>query len=190
MAYPLRSARHFPFVLYQPRFLAPIDSYYANTKPPVIRLQRYANGYSGPPSPSQILLQPEDIEEGSGPKDTVHGSRYAATAYKMFEAAATTFATLAVLGVAGLGYHRYYKHLVLKKMENAFDPGDPVLELAALSGQLPANVLEEYDKHWVQRPEQTKIDAIVNGTDRGHYHLLIGEKGTGKSSMLLDAMQK
>lgn len=75
-------------------------------------------------------------------------------------------------------------------MENAFDPGDPVLELAALSGQLPANVLEEYDKHWVQRPEQAKIDAIVNGTDRGHYHLLIGEKGTGKSSMLLDAMQK
>ena len=75
-------------------------------------------------------------------------------------------------------------------MENAFKPGDPVLELAALSGQVPTNVLEENDQHWARRPEQTKIDAIVNGTDRGHYHLLIGEKGTGKSSMLLDAMQK
>jgi hypothetical protein len=32
--------------------------------------------------------------------------------------------------------------------------------------------------------------AIVNGTDRGHYHLLIGEKLTGKSSMLLDAVHK
>ena len=103
MAYPLCSARRFCFVLYQPRLLTPVGSNYANTKPPVIQFRRYANGYSGPPSPSQILLQPEENEEGSGPKDTVHGSRYAATAYKMFEAAATTFATLAVLG--------YVRHL-------------------------------------------------------------------------------
>lgn len=95
-----------------------------------------------------------------------------------------------IYSVAGICYHRYYKHLVLQKMENAFKPGDPVLELAALSGQVPTSVLEENDQHWAWRPEQTKIDAIVNGTDRGHYHLLIGEKGTGKSSMLLDAMQK
>jgi hypothetical protein len=41
-----------------------------------------------------------------------------------------------------------------------------------------------------RKDEQLKIDAIFNGSDGGHYHLLIGEKGTGKSSMLLDAMQK
>lgn len=75
-------------------------------------------------------------------------------------------------------------------MEGAFEPGDPMLELAAMDGPPPNIILDEEDEHWIRRKEQEKIDAIVNGTDRGHYHLLIGEKGTGKSSMLLDAMQK
>lgn len=97
--------------------------------------------------------------------------------------------TCGCIRLAGYGYHRYYKYLVLQKMENAFKPGDPVLELAALGGT-PATIVDDDDEHWVRLKEQQKIDAIVNGTDRGHYHLLIGEKGTGKSSMLLDAMQK
>lgn len=75
-------------------------------------------------------------------------------------------------------------------MEGAFEPGDPMLELAAMDGPPPNIILDEEDEHWIRRKEQEKIDAIVCGTDRGHYHLLIGEKGTGKSSMLLDAMQK
>lgn len=75
-------------------------------------------------------------------------------------------------------------------MERAFDPGDPVLELAETNNGPPPNILEENQERWIRRVEQDKIDAIVNGTDRGHYHLLIGEKGTGKSSMLLEAMQK
>ena len=75
-------------------------------------------------------------------------------------------------------------------MENAFNPGDPVLEIAGSKTAIPSNLLEGDDQHWIRRAEQEKIDAILNGTDRGHYHLLIGEKGTGKSSMLLDAMQK
>lgn len=101
MAYPLRSARRFYVISQQHGLLAPINSDRINVISSVIHFRRYANGYNGPPSPSQILLQPEDIEQGSGPKDTVHSSRYAATAYKMFEAAATTFATLAVLGYVG-----------------------------------------------------------------------------------------
>lgn len=92
--------------------------------------------------------------------------------------------------LAGYGYHKYYKYLVLQKMERAFEPGDPVLELAALGKGLPNNVLQGDDQHWIRHAEQKKIDGIVNGKDRGHYHLLIGEKGTGKSSMLLHAMQK
>ncbi|KAK6608321.1 hypothetical protein H4I95_03701 [Botrytis cinerea] len=47
-----------------------------------------------------------------------------------------------------------------------------------------------YLYHRIHRAEQEKIDKIVHGEDRGHYHLLIGEKGVGKSSMLLEAMQK
>ncbi|KAL6713400.1 hypothetical protein ACLMJK_008865 [Lecanora helva] len=108
----------------------------------------------------------------------------------MFESTATTFASIVVLALAGYGYHKYYKYLVLQKMENAFNPGDPVLELAAMGKGLPSSILQEDDQDWIRHNEQAKIDAIINGSDRGHYHLLIGEKGTGKSSMLLHAMQK
>lgn len=91
---------------------------------------------------------------------------------------------------AGYGYHKYYKFLVLQKLENAFAPGDPVLELAALSNKHSVDVLDEELDHWLPRKEQAIVDDIVSGKERGHYYLLIGEKGTGKSSMLLDAMQK
>jgi hypothetical protein len=118
----------------------------------------------------------------------------------MLDAAATAFASILVLGsgfaFGGYCYHKFYKWLVLKKMENAFKPGDPVLELAARGKQIPNSITYDHpcdddeEHHWILRDEQLKIDRIVNGTDRGHYHLLIGEKGTGKSSMLLDAMHK
>ena len=75
-------------------------------------------------------------------------------------------------------------------MQVAFRPGDPVLELAELASQRPDNILEEDERHWIRREEQDKIDAIINGKTKGHYHLIIGEKGTGKSSMILEAMQK
>lgn len=109
----------------------------------------------------------------------------------MVEAAATSFASILVLGagfaIAGYVYHKSYKRLVLKKMTNAFEPGDPVLELAAIGKGLP---YPPEGTHWVQRPEQSLVDAIVSGREVGHYHLLIGEKGTGKSSMLLEAMRR
>ena len=101
-----------------------------------------------------------------------------------------TSTKLIVTRLAGYSYHRYYKFLVLQKMEVAFQPGDPVLEIAALESQLPDNVTQEDDRHWIARDEQAKIDAIIHGEDKGHYHLIIGEKGTGKSSMILEAMQK
>ncbi|KAI4149247.1 MAG: hypothetical protein LQ340_004730 [Diploschistes diacapsis] len=75
-------------------------------------------------------------------------------------------------------------------MELAFQPGDPVLVLAELDGQKSESILERKNRQWVRRKEQDIVDAIVNGNEKGHYHLLIGEKGTGKSSMLLEAMSK
>ena len=116
---------------------------------------------------------------------------YRETASRIFESVASTFAGLSVLALAGYAYHRYYKSLVLRKIEIAFQPGDPVLELAERDGQLPDAITEQYDHHhWIHREEQTKIDAIIDGSDRGHYHLLLGPKGTGKSSMILEAMRK
>ncbi|KKY19710.1 hypothetical protein UCRPC4_g04411 [Phaeomoniella chlamydospora] len=123
----------------------------------------------------------------------------------MFESAATTFASVAVLGLAGYAYHKYYKWLVLRKMENSFKPGDPVLDMASGThspggvgkiihpdddNDYPAVASEDSSEHWVQREEQTRIDQILSGQVTGHYHLLIGEKGTGKSSMLIEAMRK
>lgn len=97
-----------------------------------------------------------------------------------------------MFSLAGYGYHRYYKYLTLQKIENAFKPGDPVLELAAISKQFPPDlaVQGEHPDHWFYRDEQQKINDIVSGQDHGHYYLLIGEKGTGKSSMLLNAMRQ
>lgn len=151
---------------------------------------RRSSGSVGGPSPGQIELHGEDAEESTQTARKNTRSSWSPTLFKMFESAATTFASILVLGLAGYGYHRYYKYLVLKKMANAFEPGDPVLELAALGKGAPNTVLQEDDQPWIRKAEQLKIDGIVNGTHRGHYHLIIGEKGTGKSSMLLDAMQK
>jgi hypothetical protein len=111
----------------------------------------------------------------------------------MLEAAATSFASILVLG-AGFGiaayvYHKSYKYMVLRKMAKAFEPGDPVLDLAAIGKDLPLSKTAAAT-HWVERPEQATVDAIVAGRSVGHYHLFIGEKGTGKSSMLLEAMRK
>jgi hypothetical protein len=77
---------------------------------------------------------------------------------------------------------------VLEKVDNAFNPGDPVLEVAGVAASMDTD--ESDTTHWITRDEQVKIDQIVNGTLRGHYYLIIGEKGTGKTSMLLNAMRK
>ncbi|KAK7210367.1 hypothetical protein V2G26_017545 [Clonostachys chloroleuca] len=112
---------------------------------------------------------------------------------KMLESAATTFASIVVLalGFAGAAYiyHRSYKWLVLRKMTRAFEPGDPVLEMAAIGKDVPHKKGGETD-YWVLRPEQDRVNRIVSGEEKGHYFLLVGEKGTGKSSMLIEAMRQ
>jgi hypothetical protein len=112
------------------------------------------------------------------------------------------FGTGIVLGLAGYSYHRYYKWLILYKMERAFQPGDPALEIAGPTtsgaGKTRAEArhehIDEYENEprlkAALRPEQARLNAIVTGAERGRYYLLIGEKGTGKSSMLLEAMRQ
>ncbi|ERS99441.1 hypothetical protein HMPREF1624_04641 [Sporothrix schenckii ATCC 58251] len=153
------------------------------------------------------------------------GSDSGSLGAKMLESAATSLASILMLalgfGAAGYGYHRYYKHLVLRKMVLAFEPGDPVLELASMGRGVPQHLAgaaagmmhaadESHDlalekgegegereggdgddgrgNYWIERPEQKKVNDIVGGREIGHYHLFIGEKGTGKSSMQLEAM--
>ncbi|KAI5816825.1 hypothetical protein BZA77DRAFT_55643 [Pyronema omphalodes] len=105
------------------------------------------------------------------------------TGWKAFESAATTTASLAILGIAGYGYHKYYKHLVFSKIDKAFHIGDPALDLASASHG-------NSNDPWIDLKQQERINNIVHGDESGHYYLLIGEKGTGKTSMLLTAMHR
>jgi hypothetical protein len=73
-------------------------------------------------------------------------------------------------------------------MENAFKPGDPALEVAGVTP--PGQKDYHHEDHWVLRDEQPRIDQIISGHGGGRYFLIIGEKGTGKTSMLLEAMRK
>lgn len=43
---------------------------------------------------------------------------------------------------------------------------------------------------WVERHQQSLIDDIMAGKISGRYYLLLGEKGTGKTSMILEAIRR
>lgn len=156
--------------------------------------RRFITGGSPAPQPGQPDPTEADPDGGerprkkrTNPEGSQDGNDYRETAFKMFESAMTTFASCFVLGAVGYSYTRYYKYMVLEKMDNAFNPGDPVLDLAR--GKPPRRE-EAEDGYWIVREEQDKFDSIMRGEDKGHYHLLIGEKGTGKTSMLIEAMKK
>ncbi|KAI1267624.1 hypothetical protein F5Y18DRAFT_424740 [Xylariaceae sp. FL1019] len=129
--------------------------------------------------------------------DESHTSWRKTTFTKFVEGSATAFGSILILGLAGWSYDKYYKAHVLRKMANAFTEGYSSLELAALSRHVDLHDsypnlsdagLDEND--WIPREEQQIIDSIVDGTNKGQYHLITGEKGTGKTSMLLKALSK
>lgn len=155
----------------------------------------YAQQYGPSAEPTNNLPgagQDDDEPTRKANPDREFKTRFGGTAYRAFEAALTTFASIAVLGLAGYSYHIYYKSLVLRKIEKAFAPGDPMLDLAAPPGPHvpPQDQSGDDDEHWVARPEQAKINAIISGESKGRYYLMVGEKGTGKSSMILEAMKE
>ncbi|PSN63528.1 hypothetical protein BS50DRAFT_531477 [Corynespora cassiicola Philippines] len=126
--------------------------------------------------------------------------RWKGAASKLLEGSATALSSIIVLSGAGYSYHKYYNAEILRKMEDAFASGYSTLELASLGRQVafahalsgpgtPAEHVEE-DDDWIPRSEQDIVDDIVNGKTQGQYHLITGEKGTGKTSMLLKAMTR
>ncbi|TKX23542.1 hypothetical protein C1H76_4054 [Elsinoe australis] len=145
------------------------------------------------PTPGSNIPGAQDEDEKNGPQpDPEPKPGWGPTIFRIFESSMTTLASVAVLGLIGYSYTRYYKHLVLEKMENAFKPGDPVLMLADKRSKTPAAPEDDENdrSHWIDREEQRRLDDIVSGKLRGQYYLIVGEKGTGKSSMLIDAMAK
>ncbi|PNY23445.1 Uncharacterized protein TCAP_06620 [Tolypocladium capitatum] len=143
---------------------------------------------------TQSAARNENPSQSDPPRnDGSKKSREPSLVAKMGESAATTFASILVLGIgfaaAGYIYHKSYKMLVIKKMTRAFQPGDPVLKMAAVGKDAP-RAHNAGEDHWVPRPEQSHVDDIVAGRERGHYYLILGDKGTGKSSMLIESMRK
>ena len=70
------------------------------------RPSRTYAGSIGGPTPGQLELQGEDAEEPMQNERKFSRSSWIPTLFKMFESAATTFASILVLGLAGYGYHR------------------------------------------------------------------------------------
>ncbi|PWN52181.1 hypothetical protein IE53DRAFT_312605 [Violaceomyces palustris] len=88
-----------------------------------------------------------------------------------------------LLGVAAMVYQSWYKSHVLRKMEDAFEPGyDPVLALAKSGDQLAHVAVEP------PRPEDEMIRSIVSGNEGGRYFLVMGSKGSGKATTIIEAM--
>jgi len=151
------------------------------------------SGHRGPPR-----------SRSSSRRDGGEATGWAGGLQKFIEGCATAVGSILILGVAGYSYHVYYKEHVLRKMEGAFAVGYSSVELAAMSRHIDprsphasalAAILESRDgdpdeNDWVYRAEQAVIDGIVDGSTKGSYHLVMGEKGTGKTSMLLKAMRK
>lgn len=146
--------------------------------------KRPINGGTNSPGPQGPIPDPTDTEDEPATKSKGSGFSWGPTLRKMAESALTTAASISILALVGYSYTKYYKYLVLEKIENAFRPGDPYLELAG-KGRGPGS-----EPDWIERDEQAAIDAIIDGSDQGHYFLIVGEKGTGKSSMILEAMQR
>ncbi|KAH9996647.1 hypothetical protein BJV74DRAFT_877369 [Russula compacta] len=117
------------------------------------------------------------------------------------DAALTAFMGIGIAFVGGAVYYAWYKKSVLDKIEQAFEGGyDPALELVlhaknSLENRHVADAIDEVDvghgswTNHLRRKEQDTLDRIIHGAETGHYFIILGCKGAGKTTMMLDAMQ-
>lgn len=111
------------------------------------------------------------------------------TSTPLFDAALTTLVGIGIVFVGGVAYLQWYKWNVLNKVHKAFAPGyDPALELATHKAHPEDELERTFWTHKPRRKEQETIDHIVHGHEAGHYYILLGPKGSGKGTMVLDAM--
>lgn len=109
---------------------------------------------------------------------------------KCAETIGITLLSIAMLGVAGLLYHKFYHIHVLQKMDATFEKGDPASHLVIHSRTHDESLAQEINDLWVDRPQQQLLDGIISGQIIGRYFLIVGEKGTGKTSMILEGIKK
>jgi hypothetical protein len=129
--------------------------------------------------------------------DERHGDKQERSKFarSVLEGSTVALISLFGLGFGGYAYSQFYKRTVRNKIENAFAAGYSSQERVALGrisyGTDPDKIQEIVEReYWVPRAEQEEINDIVSGKTRGRYHLVIGERGTGKRALLLEAMRK
>ncbi|KAG8693182.1 hypothetical protein FRC09_010676, partial [Ceratobasidium sp. 395] len=112
------------------------------------------------------------------------------------DAILTALIGITVVFTGGVAYVEWYKANVLNKIEAAFEPGyDPALELAnqpGRRGEVDEDGRRDYPQsaRHMKRKEQEIMDSIMEGKEAGYYYLFVGPKGSGKTTMILDAMRK
>ncbi|KAG0683279.1 hypothetical protein C6P40_002139 [Pichia californica] len=105
--------------------------------------------------------------------------------FKCTEAGLITLASLGVLVLGGILYHKIYKQNVLWKMDSSFEKNESLILLKHQDS------VSNLDKDlWAERSNQELIDSIINGRIKGKYYLLLGEKGTGKTSTVMEGINR
>lgn len=141
--------------------------------------------------PLTSRTQPTRTEPNSKDGEKQDRSKFA---HNVLEGSTVALISLFGLGLGGYVYNLFYKKTVRDKIENAFAKGYSSQERVVL-GRIsydtePSKLQEVVEKeYWVPRAEQEQINDIVSGKTRGRYHLIIGERGTGKRALLLEAMR-
>lgn len=124
-----------------------------------------------------------------GPKLNKNGNGYwkqfLGIVRKCTEAGLITMASLGVLVLGGILYHKIYKRNVLWKMDDSFDNHESLMLL-----KHQENVGNSDKELWAERVNQKWIDEIVTGKIKGKYYLLLGEKGTGKTSTVMESINR
>lgn len=179
----------------KPKNLIPTHADHFKTLDKEDGTEQLASGSSGGGNGNNSRRKKNDDDDDNGkykqheysdePKETPY-SKFKKFAVKCIETASITFSTLLVLGLAGLSYHRLYSNHVISKMSESFDKGstDSSFELTMHSR------VTSREGDWIDRPQQKILDDIMSGALIGRYFLLSGEKGSGKNSMVLNAMKK
>ncbi|KAJ4310324.1 hypothetical protein N0V94_008505 [Neodidymelliopsis sp. IMI 364377] len=151
-------------------------------------------------APTLLRQLPSTVQRPSSPPHNTNDGSHdkqerSKFARSVLEGSTVALISLLGLGLGGYAYSLFYKNTVRRKIENAFSTGYSSQERVALGriayGTEPDKMQEIVDKEfWVPREEQEQVNDIVSGKTRGKYYLIIGERGTGKRALLLEAMRK
>ncbi|CAG8491975.1 12562_t:CDS:2, partial [Racocetra persica] len=113
----------------------------------------------------------------ASPADGGEKKKQSSIFFKIVDSALTTIIGLAAIGLGGVVYNAWYEWNEIHKVELAFKKPDPSLNRRIREFLKREDLLE-------------KIQKAVEGHAPGKYLLLVGERGTGKTQLILNAMQK